>query len=178
MTQSRKNKFYRLQNYEWVKLCNLLTHSELKVLFHLRTLEPWGTRYQESDTEEFGQVLGISQRSVQRALKRLSELELISLEIASAMKVKSQPKTDLSDESYEEFLESDYWIQVRKRVLARDGFRCQSCDSKKTLHVHHLTYKNHGQEHEHLEDLVTLCARCHEQAHPEKTKLTGDTVSL
>ncbi len=97
MPQKIEGKFYPLQNEEWLKLCNLLTHSELKVLLHLRTLEPYGDRYQESSTADVASVLGISQRSVQRALLRLSELELIELEITKfRFKTKSKLATPTS----------------------------------------------------------------------------------
>ncbi|WP_416212660.1 HNH endonuclease [Nostoc sp. DedQUE04] len=38
-------------------------------------------------------------------------------------------------------------------------------DATESLQVHHLTYENHGKEHEHLEDLITLCDDCHKKQH-------------
>lgn len=38
-------------------------------------------------------------------------------------------------------------------------------ESAGRLIVHHLSYQNHRNEHEHLEDLVTVCAGCHGAAH-------------
>lgn len=70
------------------------------------------------------------------------------------------PKT-----SYEEFLQSDYWQQVRYWILERDGHTCQSCGAMIRLEVHHLTYEHHGEEHLHPEDLVTLCRDCHAREH-------------
>lgn len=66
---------------------------------------------------------------------------------------------------YQDFLASDYWQSVRQQVLARDSHRCQSCDTTRRLQVHHKTYENHGEEHLHLEDLVTLCSDCHQAVH-------------
>ena len=74
---------------------------------------------------------------------------------------------------YNLFLKSDYWKKVRKLVLIRDKNQCQNCKhtskicnlTVKDLEVHHLTYKNHKNELNHLEDLVTLCKSCHEYMH-------------
>jgi nitrate/TMAO reductase-like tetraheme cytochrome c subunit len=67
--------------------------------------------------------------------------------------------------SYLEFLETKYWENVRKKVFARDNNQCVICHTSKNLRVHHETYKNHGFEHTHLEDLTTLCNDCHRIRH-------------
>ena len=67
--------------------------------------------------------------------------------------------------SYSEFLESNYWKAVRKKVLERDGHKCVACHITYCLHVHHLSYKNHGFELKYLEDLTTLCKEHHKIAH-------------
>jgi len=67
--------------------------------------------------------------------------------------------------SYKEFLDSTYWIKVRKTVLKRDKFECIVCHSKANLQVHHSSYKNHGFEHKHLGDLSTVCSDCHKIVH-------------
>ena len=66
---------------------------------------------------------------------------------------------------YKRFLKSDYWKQVRTAVLERDGRQCQQCGAKTNLHAHHLSYKHHRDEINHLGDLVTLCENCHAQVH-------------
>lgn len=66
---------------------------------------------------------------------------------------------------YQEFLNSDYWQDVRQLVLARDNHTCQGCGVTTNLHVHHMTYEHHGSEHEHLDDLITLCEVCHCKVH-------------
>jgi hypothetical protein len=80
---------------------------------------------------------------------------------------KTSKKTTLSKRriQYHKFLKSPYWLEVRDLVLARDGYTCQMCGVTKNLQVHHLTYKNHRHEKEHLEDLVTLCKHCHKKEH-------------
>lgn len=64
-------------------------------------------------------------------------------------------------QSYSEFLKSKYWHRVRKMVLKRDDYTCGTCGSKLRLQVHHLSYDNHLNEHLHLDDLITICHRCH-----------------
>jgi replicative DNA helicase len=66
---------------------------------------------------------------------------------------------------YKEFLNSDYWKQCRKLVLERDEYHCVECGATNQLEVHHRTYEHHGDELNHLEDLVTLCQGCHKIAH-------------
>lgn len=70
---------------------------------------------------------------------------------------------------------SEAWKRRRRAVLDRDEHRCVVCkrshgdeDSrlrrgKTVLEVHHTTYERYG--HERLEDLVTLCQRCHATEH-------------
>lgn len=68
---------------------------------------------------------------------------------------------------YKEFLQSSYWKEVRDAVFARDG-ACIKCGVKDNLHAHHLTYKHHYKELEHLKDLITLCIVCHTALHNKK----------
>jgi 5-methylcytosine-specific restriction endonuclease McrA len=73
------------------------------------------------------------------------------------------PKTTVA--LYLEFLKSEYWKKVRKRVLKRDKHMCKKCKSKFNLQVHHKTYIHHGLEHKYLKDLITLCDICHKIGH-------------
>ncbi len=70
------------------------------------------------------------------------------------------------------------WARQRARALARDGHRCQRCGAKATpdrpLHVHHIRpFRTFGyipgvndayKEANRLDNLITLCARCHRLA--------------
>jgi hypothetical protein len=67
--------------------------------------------------------------------------------------------------AYDEFLASEYWQDCRRLILTRDNFRCVKCNANQKLQVHHLTYEHHGFEMEYLDDLITLCRRCHASAH-------------
>ena len=66
---------------------------------------------------------------------------------------------------YKKFLVSKYWLSVKRVVLKRDNNKCAKCGTTIKLRVHHLTYKNHFNEHNHLEDLITLCDSCHRNIH-------------
>lgn len=85
-----------------------------------------------------------------------------------AKTVKRKPKEikgKTPKEKYKAFLKTDYWKAVRVKVFLRDNKTCQKCGSKKKLEAHHLTYKHHGNEMKHLDDLITLCRDCHEKEH-------------
>jgi|GEM_PF-798842 len=73
----------------------------------------------------------------------------------------------LKDINYKDFLKTDYWRFVRKIVLKRDKNKCQMCGRNNNLHIHHLTYKNHFNEHKNLNDLITLCDQCHSIEHSD-----------
>jgi len=64
---------------------------------------------------------------------------------------------------YAEYLKTDHWKNVKKKVFIRVGNKCQLCSSKINLNVHHNTYENRGEER--YEDLIVLCQKCHEIFH-------------
>lgn len=75
--------------------------------------------------------------------------------------------------SYKEKLLDVRWQKKRLQILDRDKFTCQSClkdeaeavryGERLTLHVHHLRYSGKDPWDALDTDLVTLCAKCHEQ---------------
>ena len=58
---------------------------------------------------------------------------------------------------------SDYG-ELRRRVMRRDGWRCQFCGSRQNLQVHHQQYRSHSGEDTEA-NLITLCEKCHSLAH-------------
>jgi 5-methylcytosine-specific restriction endonuclease McrA len=56
--------------------------------------------------------------------------------------------------------------RLMKRVLERDGWRCQRCGSLENLQVHHKI-KRSQRGNDSLENLVTLCAYCHMAEHEQ-----------
>jgi hypothetical protein len=70
----------------------------------------------------------------------------------------------ISSESKREYLLSDTWNTIRKRILARDRYTCRQCGiSGKPLDVHHITYDNLYSEND--DELVAVCRECHEKIH-------------
>jgi len=66
---------------------------------------------------------------------------------------------------YREYLLSPQWQHNRNLVFLRCGRICEGCFTNKATEVHHLTYKNVGNEF--LFELVGLCTDCHKRIHPE-----------
>jgi ATP-dependent DNA helicase RecQ len=72
-------------------------------------------------------------------------------------------------------LDSTSYCKLRRQVLERDGWRCQTCGSMQQLQVHHIKLRSHsGGDVE--QNLITLCARCHARTHG-KTRRTWPSCS-
>jgi 5-methylcytosine-specific restriction endonuclease McrA len=61
-------------------------------------------------------------------------------------------------------LDADAYHELHRQVLERDGWRCQVCGSMQNLQVHHLKFRSRSGSDEE-QNLITLCAECHEQIH-------------
>ena len=53
------------------------------------------------------------------------------------------------------------WAAARKAALDRDGWRCRRCQRPGVLEVHHVQPLEEAGEPYDLENLETLCRRCH-----------------
>lgn len=82
---------------------------------------------------------------------------------------------------YEDYLNTDHWRRVRTAMLIAHRGRCQATtcwqmDSywfdEKWLHVHHMTYKNRGNER--FADLRLVCRDCHNKIHDGITDIFPD----
>ncbi len=62
--------------------------------------------------------------------------------------------------------------EMRARILARDGFRCRCCESKKNLTVHHKKWRRYGGR-THPENLLTQCEDCHSLIHDRLLVVRG-----
>ncbi len=61
-------------------------------------------------------------------------------------------------------LNPELYEELHKQVLRRDGWRCQSCGTMSNLEVHHKEFRSQsGDDSE--ENLITLCAVCHDIVH-------------
>ena len=61
--------------------------------------------------------------------------------------------------TYTDYLNSKQWRQRRLAKLEMAEFKCQYCDEKSYLSVHHLSYKHLGNES--TKELVVLCPAHH-----------------
>ena len=55
---------------------------------------------------------------------------------------------------------------LRQQILRRDGWRCQLCAAIANLEVHHQQFRSHAGD-DSDENLITLCASCHEEMHSQ-----------
>ena len=72
-------------------------------------------------------------------------------------------------------LDDEAYNDLHRRVLERDSWRCQMCGSMQRLQVHHMTFRSQGGS-ESEPNLITLCARCHDQLHRSIKKKTVDVL--
>ena len=61
------------------------------------------------------------------------------------------------------YLYSKHWRETRVRKLKDVGYKCEKCQQRGRLDVHHLTYARIGREK--MSDLQVLCRPCHEKEH-------------
>ena len=65
-------------------------------------------------------------------------------------------------------LNCELYDQLRKQVLSRDGWRCQSCGTMSNLEVHHKQLRSQS-GYDSEKNLITLCSICHAQIHNRST---------
>jgi len=70
------------------------------------------------------------------------------------------------------YYKSDEWRERRSRILHLDGYRCRLCGDS-AEHVHHLQYRDDHAESD--DQLVSLCASCHDKVHGRRIKSFGRT---
>jgi hypothetical protein len=86
------------------------------------------------------------------------------------------PRDEHARPDYLEYLKSAGWRTTRNRALQLASYRCERCDSKRDLQVHHRTYERLG--HEWDQDLEVLCDACHGDHHTIEQAKRGDPVRL
>ena len=69
---------------------------------------------------------------------------------------------------YRKYIQSDEWKKKKRARKEYDNYTCKHCGLKSELktEVHHRTYKN--LYNEQLDDLITLCWRCHDDFEDKK----------
>ena len=99
-----------------------------------------------------------------RLKKKLDDVVLGAITVVFAPKKKKKDAINYR-EKYQEYLKSPHWQALRIKALDRDLYLCRICRSSKKLHVHHRSYKNKGLNGMEIEDLTTLCEKCHNLFH-------------
>ena len=110
------------------------------------------------------QTIPEDERSIE---DRMSALVIRRLEA-----VKSKQKIKLMPRNYYSSYSDPRWLDLRKRILLRDGFKCQVCSKilgglAKETQIHHLFYNGEVWDVPE-ETLITLCYLCHEETHNNK----------
>lgn len=103
-----------------------------------------------------------AQKEADEAFKRLKDKNPKRKKASSKTK-KTKVKCKYQYVDYHTYIKSEKWASKRKKIFKRAGYKCENCNSKDDLQVHHLTYKRLGRER--LNDLTALCSNCHSKAH-------------
>ncbi len=86
---------------------------------------------------------------------------------------------DIGFEDYEDYLASDLWDRIRRRVLDNAGYRCNRCNRPATV-VHHNNYRRETLLGHTVRGLEALCRGCHRDHHhgrpPRLTPVGGAPI--
>ena len=74
-------RHYRLEHQEWSQVWKDLRPSEIRILYHLRTLDPFGDRKLNIKVRQMGRDLGMAHSTVSKALKVLDDKGYIELDL-------------------------------------------------------------------------------------------------
>ena len=77
------------------------------------------------------------------------------------------------NEKQQIFYKSAAWKKKRLLILRRDSYQCQDCKRygriRQAVTVHHIQHLDECPELAFQSDnLISLCAECHNKRHPEK----------
>jgi hypothetical protein len=126
----------------------------------------------------------------QRYLKRRGPLskEIDELWFNTSINTPHHIQAELRKLPYNDYLKTPHWQRVREAMLLIGVAKCRElscsyCDEswygeggESELDVHHLTYKNLGNER--YQDLVLLCRKHHEQWHQSKKLLGTPNIEI
>ncbi len=84
----------------------------------------------------------------------------------------------MASEKYTDYIKSKEWRKKRKKKLRQVGYKCLASNQggcKGSLHVHHLHYRNFGNEE--LSDLQVFCEAHHKEADKARKSTDGPLFS-
>ena len=92
-------------------------------------------------------------------------------ELAASAALPRDPNDPVQMDYHSEYLVSNLWARIKRRVLKRDQKLCQSCGGRGII-VHHRSYAAEVLRGEADEMLATVCEPCHNNIHfkPDGTK--------
>jgi 5-methylcytosine-specific restriction endonuclease McrA len=65
-----------------------------------------------------------------------------------------------------------------KSILQRDQWKCRSCGSRNSLHIHHIVFRSQ-QGPDEAWNLITICNSCHDGVHKDvKDGVYGLTITV
>lgn len=81
--------------------------------------------------------------------------------------------------NYYEYIYSDKWREITNYLKRKYDYTCQHCKERhildrRNLHTHHKHYRTLGYEAE--EDLIILCAKCHDMEHKRQREAEISTI--
>ena len=101
MSQKIQGKFYPLKSEEWLDSINKLTHSELKILYYVRSLDPYNNGINLTPAQIAKDMstdkVKMHRSTVGRALKSLDKQGFINMELLR-VRIKVNPKGFLAEE--------------------------------------------------------------------------------
>lgn len=78
---------------------------------------------------------------------------------------------------YNEYLRTQHWHDIRKKVLDRDGGVCQACLRNKATTAHHLSYNLYNLLGRSAAfELVAICHTCHKTIHPRMAETQNNLI--
>jgi HNH endonuclease len=63
---------------------------------------------------------------------------------------------------------------ISSAMYERDNWHCRHCNRNSQLHPHHVVFKSAGGSDE-LNNLLTLCAKCHRDVHEGRLAIWVET---
>lgn len=100
-------------------------------------------------------------KMTQKDEKNLEILQIqVELKVKELIAKSNKLSNDYNDTIIDYRLLSDIPLDTRNLVLDRDHNKCQICNSRNNLHIHHIVKRRNGGDH-NPDNLVTLCASCH-----------------
>jgi 5-methylcytosine-specific restriction endonuclease McrA len=109
------------------------------------------SRYEKNEIPQSNNSIVEKSDLIKKELQELSK---------SIQTRKIQRKRETFWDDIDDYLKSERWQNIRKIVLKRDNYMCQSCFNAKAEQVHHLDGR--FRKNEPLFTLVSVCNRCHD----------------